>query len=73
MIRNSRGVFPLYMNGKAGVAYVRICFLCFILGVLCIVFLYRKNFLTGIAVLINKFVFKKLILQFFKHCFIIPL
>ena len=30
-----------------------------------------KNFLTGIAPLIIKLVFKKLILQFFNHCFMI--
>ena len=58
------------MNGKACVAYVRI-YLFFILGVLCVVFLYQKNFLTGIAPLINQLVFKKLILQFFNLCFII--
>ena len=29
-----------------------------------------KNFLAGIAPLINKLVFKKLILQFCNHCFI---
>ena len=66
MIRNS-----LYMNRKDGVACVRIYFLFFILGVLCVVLLYQKNFFTWIAALINKFVFKKLILQFFDHCFII--
>ena len=71
MIRNSCGAFALYMNGKAGVACVRIYFLFFILGVLCVVFLYKKNFLTWIAALINRFAFKKLILQFFDHCCII--
>ena len=59
------------MNGKACITYVRISFLFFILGVLCVVFLYQKNSLTGIAPLINKLVFKKLILQFFNYCFII--
>ena len=42
-----------------------------ILGILCVVFFYQKNFLTGMAPLINKIVFKKLILQFFNLCFII--
>ena len=45
--------------------------LFFILGVLCIVFLYQKNCLTGIVPLINKLGYKKLISQFFNHCFII--
>ena len=58
------------MNGKACVAYVRIYFLFFILGVLSVVFLYQKNLLTGIAPFINKLVFKKLSLQFFNLCFI---
>ena len=34
-------------------------------------FLLSKRFLDGIAPLINKLVFKKLILQFFNHYFII--
>ena len=59
------------MNEKACVAYVRIYFLFFILGVLCDVFLFQKNILTGIAPLTNKLVFKKLILQFFNPRFII--
>ena len=59
------------MNGKACVVYVRIYFLFFILGVLCIVFLYQKNFLTEVGPLINKLVFKKLISQFFNHCFMV--
>ena len=48
-----------------------LCCLLPILGVLCIVFLYQKNFLTWIAPLINNVVFKKLVLQFFNHCFVI--
>ena len=70
MIGNECAAFALCMNGKACVVYVRIYVLFFILGVLCVVFLYQKHFLTGIAPLINKLVFKKLILQFFNHCFI---
>ena len=46
-----------------------LCYFCkdlfFILGVLCV------NFLTGTAPFINKLVFKKPILQFFNHYFII--
>ena len=70
MIRNLCA-FVLYMNEKACVASARIYFLFFILGVLCVVFLYQKNFLTWIAPLTNKLVFKRLILQFFNYCFII--
>ena len=59
------------MNGNAYVAYLRIQFLFSILGTLCIVFLYEKNFLTRIALLVSKLVFKKLILECFNPFFVI--
>ena len=69
---DGRILFKRPIENKNGTT---LCYLCknlfFILGVLCVVFLYQKNFLTGIAPLINKLVFKKLIIQFFNHCFII--
>ena len=63
--------FCVIHERKACFVYVRICFLFFILWVLHMVFLYQKRFLIGILPLINKFVFKRLILPFFDHCFII--
>ena len=57
MSKNYCSVFELYIYGKVCVAYVRIYFLFFIFGVLCVTFLYQRNLFTGIAPLINKFVF----------------
>ena len=57
MSKNYCSVFELYIHGKACVAYVRTYFLFFIFGVLCVAFLYQRNFFTGIAPLINKLVF----------------
>ena len=56
------------INVKARVVYIRIYFLFFILGILCVVFLYQKSLLTRVAALINKLVFKKPNLQFFNLC-----